>query len=145
MINLEEAREQAWERAKVLYSRDTYPDAVYRAGWDARGQYDEQRIAALVAAALRAQLFFAARQGKLGIYDRIGHDLTEALRALAGQTGELERPHFWGLFCFSGDLSHCGILVAVRVLFRIPVRAVKLLVLPACTAGSRRHNSRYHH
>ena len=78
MPSLEEAREQAWiKRASDLGSFASISAQLeFSTGWDARGQYDEQRIAALVA---------AIRGVYQDFQDGFNGAAMEGLRAIAGQ------------------------------------------------------------
>ena len=63
----------------------------WKAGWSARGQYDEQRIAALVAALeeIRDELWHDAVHPQPPInIEHVKRSYDGALRALAGQTEE---------------------------------------------------------
>lgn len=100
MPNSDEAREQAW-REDADYAATLYD--TYVKGWDARGQHDEQRIAALVAlySSLREQYVAVTELLREGaFYGDVTVQLMErslaavesdaALRALAGQTARDE-------------------------------------------------------
>lgn len=54
MPSLEEAREQAW---RTWLDESMPGESGFRFAWDARGRYDEQRIAALEAALRRYMLY----------------------------------------------------------------------------------------
>ena len=109
MPSLEEAREQAWiKRASDLGSFASISAQLeFSTGWDARGQYDEQCIAALVAAVVGVREANGANLGDKACEQcgallttsegdlRVINDysaLWEALRPLAGQLARDEVP-----------------------------------------------------
>lgn len=102
---MSEAREQAW-RAWMKFRESENQDApawrrlhiAWNAGWDARGRYDDQRIAELVAAgqeiwqwansAHSAYQSPATQMREAAMWQRLGSALSE-LRAL-GQLEEVK-------------------------------------------------------
>lgn len=84
MTTQQDARERAWREGEGYYI-DAH--AAFNAAWLKRGRYDEQRIAALVAALKKARAFLLAHEASLsyGVVDVV----SDATRALAGRTEEV--------------------------------------------------------